>query len=84
MSPIEGAESKDSLLDFDKSELINAEALQVKFKIMKQAVASSPRVNLECMGKRLASLLDSGSMVSLVQHIPLTKISNLSWDQPRD
>ena len=34
---------------------------------MRQAVASSPKVNLECMGKRLASLLDSGRMVSLVQ-----------------
>ena len=34
---------------------------------MKQAVASSLRVNLECMGKKLQSLLDSGSMFSLVQ-----------------
>ena len=65
--PIEGAKSKDSLLDLDKGEAIQAEVLQVKYEIMKQAVASSPKVNLECMGKRLASLLDSGSMVSLVK-----------------
>ena len=47
--------------------MINAEVLQTKFKIMKQAVALSPKVNLECMGKRLASLFNSGSMVNLVQ-----------------
>ena len=34
---------------------------------MKQAVASSSRVSLECMGKKLVSLLDSRSMVSLDQ-----------------
>ena len=66
-SLIEGAKSKDSLLNLDKGEVIQVEALQVKYEIMRQAVASSPTVNLECMGKRLASLLDSGSMVSLVQ-----------------
>ena len=65
-SPIDSAKSKDSLLSSDKGEAIQAEALQVKYEIMRQAVASSPKVNLECMGKRLASLLDSGSMVSLV------------------
>ena len=64
---IEGTESKGSILDFDNGEVINAEALQVKFKVRKQAVASSLKVNLECMRKKLASLLDSASMVSLVQ-----------------
>ena len=64
-SSIEGAKSKDSLLN--TGEAIQAEALQVKYDIMRQAVVSSPKVNLEYMGKRLASLLDSGSMVSLVQ-----------------
>ena len=34
---------------------------------MKQAMAASLKVNVECIGKRLTSLLDSGSMVSLVQ-----------------
>ena len=34
---------------------------------MKQAVASHLRVNLECTQQKVTSLLDSGSMVSLVQ-----------------
>ena len=66
-SLIEGAKSKDSLLNSDKGEAVQAEALQIKYEIMRQAVASSPKMNLECMGKRLASLLDSGSVVSQVQ-----------------
>ena len=63
-SLIDGAKSKDSLFNLDKGKAIQAEVLQVKYKIMRQAVASSPKVNLECMGEKLASLLDSGSMVS--------------------
>ena len=51
MSLIGGAESDSFTLDLDKGKRINAEALQVKIEIMKQAVASSLRVNLECMGK---------------------------------
>ena len=65
-SLIEGAKSKDSLLNLE-GKAIQAEVLQVKYKIMGQAVVSSPKVNLECMGKKLASLLYSGSLVSLVQ-----------------
>ena len=34
-SPIEGAKSKDSFLDSDKGEAIQAEALQVKYEIMR-------------------------------------------------
>ena len=67
VSPTGGGESKGSILNLDKGEKINTEALQVKFEIMKQAVASSLKVNLECMGKKLASPLDPGSMVSMVQ-----------------
>ena len=67
MSSIGGAESKGSILNLEEGEKINTEALQVKFEIMKQAVASSPKENLECMEKRLSSLLDSGSIVILVQ-----------------
>ena len=47
-----GAESEGSVLNIDKGKRIEAEVLQVKFKIMKQAVASSPKINLECMGER--------------------------------
>ena len=53
--------------NLDKGESIKAEVLQVKFNIMKQAVTSSLKVNLKCMGRKTASLLDSGSMVSLFQ-----------------
>ena len=66
-SLIEGAKSKDSLLNSDKGRAIQAEALQVKYEIMRQTVALSSNVNLKCMRKRLTLLLDSGSMVSLVQ-----------------
>ena len=51
MCPIGVAESEGSILDLDKGKEISTEALQVKFEIMKQAVASSLKVNLECMGK---------------------------------
>ena len=34
---------------------------------MKRAVEKSPKVNLECMGKKIASLFDSKTMVSLVK-----------------
>ena len=50
-SPIEEAKSKDSSLNSDKGKAIQAEALQVKYEIMRQAVAPSPKVNLECMGQ---------------------------------
>ena len=66
-SPIGGAESEGSIPNVDSGKKIDAEALQVKFKIMKQAVASSPRDQPGMHGEKLASLLDSGSMVSLVQ-----------------
>ena len=44
---------------------------------MKKAVARSPNIALECMGKKLASLLDSENMVILVQHSCLIK----KWNQ---
>ena len=66
-SLIGGAESQGLILNIDSGKKIDTETLQVKFKIMKQAVTSSPRINLECMGREMALLLDSGSMVSVVQ-----------------
>ena len=57
-SLIGGVESEGSIPNVDCGTKIEAEALQVKFEIMKQAVGSSWKVNLECMGKKLASLLD--------------------------
>ena len=66
-SLIEDVVSEGSIPNINKGKKIEAEALQVKFKIMKQVVASSPKINLKCMGRKMALLLDSGSMVSLVQ-----------------
>ena len=41
-------------------------SLQTQFKIMKRAVAKCPKVNITIMGENMPSLLDSGSMVSLI------------------
>ena len=41
--------------------------MQTKFKIMKWAVAMCPSIKLKIMGESVPSLLDSGSMVSLMQ-----------------
>ena len=40
--------------------------MQTHFKIMKQAVAKCPSIKLKIMGESVPSLLDSGSMVSLM------------------
>ena len=42
-------------------------SLQTQFKIMKRAVAKCPKVNVTIMGENMPSLLDSSSMVSLMQ-----------------
>ena len=60
-------ESQGSIPNTYSGKRIKAEVLQVKFKIMKQAVASSPRINLECIGREMVSPLDSKSVVCLVQ-----------------
>ena len=52
-----GAESEGSIPNIDSDERIEAEALQMKFKIMRQAVASSPKISLECTGRKMVSLL---------------------------
>ena len=41
-------------------------SLQTQFKIMKGAVAKCPKVNIAIVGENMPSLLDSGSMVSLM------------------
>ena len=45
---------------------ISTKSLQTLFKIMKRAVAKCPKVNITIMGENMSSLLDSGSMVSLM------------------
>ena len=40
--------------------------MQTQFKIMKQVVAKCPSIKLKVMGESVLSLLDSGSMASLM------------------
>ena len=39
---------------------------QIKIEVMQRAVATCPRVNMGCGRKRIPSLLDSGSQVTLI------------------
>ena len=39
---------------------------QIKIKVMQRAVATCPKVNMGCRRKRIPSLLDSGSQVTLI------------------
>ena len=41
--------------------------LQTQFKIMKREVAKCPKLNVTITGENMPSLLDSSSMVSLMQ-----------------
>ena len=41
--------------------------MQTGFKTMKRAVAKCPSVELKIMGESVPSLLDSGTMVSLMR-----------------
>ena len=46
---------------------VQVKSMQAQFKIMKWAVGKCSSVELKIMGKSVPSLLDSGSMVSLMQ-----------------
>ena len=46
---------------------VHVKSMQTKFKIRKQAVGKCPSVELKIMGESMPLLLDSGSMVSLIQ-----------------
>ena len=70
-NPVNGEKVKGSppLLDYDKKEIepkVNVNLMQTQFKTMKWAVATCPSVELKIMGESVPSLLDSGSMVSLM------------------
>ena len=59
------------LPEIDKTEIgsetkVHVKSMQTQFKIMKQAVAKCPSIKLKIMGESVPSLLDSGSMVSLM------------------
>ena len=57
---------------FDQKEIgpqtkLQVKSMQTQFKIMKWAVAKCPSIKLKVMGESVPSLLDSSSMVSLMQ-----------------
>ena len=39
---------------------------EVKFEVMQRVVATCPKINMGCRRKRIPSLLDSGSQVTLI------------------
>ena len=45
----------------------NAVSMETKQRVMKRAVSTCPTVNLNIQGREVPSLMDSGSMVILVQ-----------------
>ena len=70
-NPLNGEKVQGSppLPDCDKKETgpkVNVNSMQTQFKIMKWAVAKCPSVELKIIGESVPSLLDSGSMVSLM------------------
>ena len=44
----------------------NTVSMETKQRVMKKAVSTCPTVNLNVQGKEVPSLMDSGSMVTLV------------------
>ena len=72
-NPLNGEKVKSSqpLPKLDKTEIgpenkVSVKSMQTQFKIMKRAITKCPSVKLKVMGESVASLLDSGSMVSLM------------------
>ena len=71
MSPIDGDKIQGSA-ELKNDNVVSGpptstNSLQTQFKIMKRAIAKCPKVNVTIMGENMPSLLDSGSMVSLMQ-----------------
>ena len=50
---------------------------QIKIKVMHRAVATCPKVNMGCRRKRIPSLLDSGSKVTIIHQCFLSRRSCL-------
>ena len=53
----------EGLMEKISSQQVSA---QIKIKVMQRAVATCPKVNMGCGRKRIPSLLDSGSQVTLI------------------
>ena len=58
--------TKDRIVELNVSISIQNVTAQVKFNVMQGAVATCPKVNMGCGRKRIPSLLDSGSQVTLI------------------
>ena len=71
MSPVDGDKIQGSaeLKNYNviSGPPTSTNSLQTQFKIMKRAVAKCPKVNVTIMGENMPSLLDSSSVVSLMQ-----------------
>ena len=78
-------EGSQPLPRLDKEEIEPQAKLQVKlmqsqFKIMKWAVAKCPSIELKVIGESVPSLLDSSSMVSLMQQDHFIRYFRLQVD----
>ena len=74
-----GAAKNDPLIpnswfdDILKALVNNAISLETKQRIMRRAILGCPKVTLDVLGKGVSSLLDLGSMVTLIQERYLEK-----------
>ena len=62
MSPIPTNKYEDLVLT-----LTSAMSLEVKQKLIKRAVLQCPAIPMDLLGREVPSLLDSGSMVTLIR-----------------
>ena len=68
---VSGPDKLDNKIPFRKMDLIESissqnVSAQVKLDVMQRAVATCPKVNMGCGRKRIPSLLDSSSQVTLI------------------
>ena len=66
-NPVNGKKVKGSPDKIETGPKVTIKSIQTQFKIIKWAVAMCPSVKLKIMGESVPSLLDSSSMVSLMQ-----------------
>ena len=84
-NPVNGEKVKGlPLLDLKKTEIaphVEVKSMQTQFKIMKWALVRCPSIQFRIMGESVPSLLDSGSMVSLMQQGHFNRYFSHSCDQ---
>ena len=69
MSPIPTSKYEDLIQTLTSQ----AVSLEVKHKAMQRAVSQCPAVSMDLLGRQVPSLLDSGSMVTLIREGYFTK-----------